>query len=168
MKGNTKNALETAVNSISKRRAFGAEITNTGPKRLKADFLSDWRSTEKVNVPMRTKQDNVKIEYDENSMEMQRGQNPRDFDFGPFTPANFPSSRVSENRKARRFQDLEHLASTYRPQYRNQGNILNFWLNFLKQMPSSNAIQGVISLKFRGILLTYNFHTHNSLLHFWS
>lgn len=122
MKENAKIALESAFDSSnSKRRAFGTEITNTCSKRFRADSVLDRRSTEKVNEPMETKHDNLKIEYDENSMKQHPEHNSKDFLFGPFTPASVPSIKVPTNKTMRRVQDWEHLASTYRPQYRNQG-----------------------------------------------
>lgn len=41
--------------------------------------------------------------------------------FGPFAPISTPTAGDAANKKVRQVQDWESLASTYRPQYRNQG-----------------------------------------------
>ncbi|KAM7508096.1 hypothetical protein LguiA_018549 [Lonicera macranthoides] len=118
LKGHLKNGLDTSSDSNeSKKRVFGTEITNTDSKRYKAESI-DWKSKEKVNVAMHTKKDgDLKDEYDENSMKQ---NSSKDFVFGPFSPATVPKAAVSGNKNVKRVQDWENLASTYRPQYRNQ------------------------------------------------
>lgn len=73
---------------------------------------------------MHTKKDgDLKDEYDENSMKQ---SSSKDFVFGPFSPATVPKAAVSGNKNVKRVQDWENLASTYRPQYRNQGSSYEF------------------------------------------
>ena len=79
---------------------FGTDITNTLPKKYKADSSLEWNSNQK---------------------EQQGKHSSKGFVFGPFTPAKVAEGGDSENKNVSRAQDLEDLASSYRPQYRNQG-----------------------------------------------
>lgn len=44
-------------------------------------------------------------------------------EFGPFAPISRSNVEDAANKRARHIQDWESLASTYRPQYRNQGTL---------------------------------------------
>ncbi|GJV62490.1 E2F transcription factor-like E2FF isoform X1 [Tanacetum coccineum] len=121
---NTKSlALDT---NNSKRRAFGTDITNyTDSKRYRMDSSSDW-SSKGVTVAMHRNIDCVKFEHDENITMLQQPQrNPKEFVFGPFTPATAHRAGTSGNKRVTQTQDWENLADTYRPQYRNKGTFLN-------------------------------------------
>lgn len=122
MKQNSSSALEIGSNSYdTRRRVFGSEITNTASKRFKENSLSNCRSGENVSMPTYAKQHNVKTENDETSMKQQQRHQSKSFVFGPFTPASVRNLDAPENKKVKRIQDWEQLASTYFPRYQNQG-----------------------------------------------
>ncbi|KAK1383733.1 hypothetical protein POM88_021468 [Heracleum sosnowskyi] len=120
LKQNSSSALETGSGSYdTKRRVFGTEITNTASKRFKEKSLSSCRSSENVSMPTYDKQHNVKTENDENSMKQHQRYQSKGFVFGPFTPASVRDLDAPENKKVKRIQNWEQLASTYFP-YQNQ------------------------------------------------
>ncbi|KAL8124418.1 hypothetical protein AgCh_012168 [Apium graveolens] len=122
IKQNSSIALEIGSDSNdTRRRVFGSEITNTASKRFKEKSLSKCRSSENVIMPTYAEQHNVKKENDENSMKQQQRHQSKSFVFGPFTPASVRSLDAPENKKVKRVQDWEQLASTYFPRYQNQG-----------------------------------------------
>ncbi|GMP30419.1 hypothetical protein CsSME_00005095 [Camellia sinensis var. sinensis] len=117
--GSSKNGPTSLEFNDSKRRVFGAEITNTLSKKSKSESSIDCNSNEKADMPMLMKHNNSKDTHDRSSMEQQGRYSSKGFVFGPFTPASVPKVGDSGNKNERRVKDLEDLAS-YRPQYHNQ------------------------------------------------
>ncbi|XP_076930765.1 E2F transcription factor-like E2FF [Bidens hawaiensis] len=114
----TSKTLDT---NVSKRRAFGTDITNhDDSKRKQIDAMSDWSSKD-VTVAMHSNIDFMKVKYNENiTTQKQSSRNSKEFVFGPFTPATVPKVGTSGNKMIKRAQDWENMADTYRPQYCNK------------------------------------------------
>nr|GEU68654.1 E2F transcription factor-like E2FF isoform X1 [Tanacetum cinerariifolium] len=143
---NTKSlALDT---NNSKRRAFGTDITNyTDSKRYRMDSSSDWNS-KGVTVAMHRNIDCVKFEHDENITMLQQPQrNPKEFVFGPFTPATAHRAGTSGNKRVTQTQDWENLADSYRPQYRNKalndifGHYVEAWKSWYVEADEKKEVQ---------------------------
>lgn len=104
----------------SRKRKFGDDITNISFKRNKADSLKDGSSGQEVE-----KQTNQKDFVDEvetsKCSELESKQSAKIITFGPFAPVTQPKASDSQNNTENRNYDWESLASTYQPQYHNQG-----------------------------------------------
>ncbi|KAK9090541.1 hypothetical protein Sjap_023718 [Stephania japonica] len=98
-----------------KKRSFGAEITNISAKRMRVNPLFD----DKTNLKLQLQTMSDASVNDENRLE-QLKQNSKGVVFGPFGPAGLPKVSYDEMSRVRRVQDWESLASSHRPQYRNQ------------------------------------------------
>ncbi|XP_057491312.1 E2F transcription factor-like E2FF isoform X1 [Actinidia eriantha] len=129
LKGSSKNGPATALDlNESKKRVFGTDITNTLPKKYKADSSLDWNSNQK---------------------EQKGKHSSKGFVFGPFTPAKVAEGGDPENKNVSRAQDLEDLASSYRPQYRNQalselfGHYVAAWKSWYVEADETKQIQEV-------------------------
>ena len=96
LKGNSKGPATALDLKESKKRVFGTDVTNTLPKKYKADSSLDWNSNQK---------------------EQHGKHSSKGIVFGPFTPAKVAEGGDSEDKNVRR----EDLASFYRPRYHNQG-----------------------------------------------
>ncbi|KAF5956992.1 hypothetical protein HYC85_004217 [Camellia sinensis] len=117
--GSSKNGPTSLKFNDSKRRVFGAEITNTLSKKSKSESSIDCNSNEKADMPMLMKHNNLKDKHDRSSLEQQGRYSSKGFVFGPFTHDSVPKVGDSGNKNERQVKDLEDLAS-YRPQYHNQ------------------------------------------------
>lgn len=98
----------------SRKRSFGADVTNISFKRNKVDSsiggqIKHARSAHEVDVSV---------------LEEDSKDTSKSYQFGPFAPVTVARVGDSGNSNPRRFHDWESLASTYRPQYQNQGTIL--------------------------------------------
>lgn len=103
---------DSLVLSESKKRMFGTDLTNNTTKRFKVD--EDTIQVLKPHNPVRVKHEK------ENEDERTRTA-AKSYQFGPFAPANVPKVGDSHDEKGKQVVDWESLASTYRPQYHNQG-----------------------------------------------
>lgn len=122
IQGKPTRGFCTALNvKDSKRRVFGSDITNTGFKRSKADYLLRRKLNEKENIQKFANWENMKDENDKISIERRQKLGTNDFVFGPFTPASVVNNKISENRNIAQIQDWDNLASLYHPRYCNQG-----------------------------------------------
>lgn len=110
-KPNNRSA-DSVIISESKKRTFGTDLTNTSSKRFKVD--DDMLHVLKPHSIVCVKQES------ENEDERTRITG-KSYQFGPFAPANAPKVGDSEGDKGNQAVDWESLASTYRPQYHNQG-----------------------------------------------
>ncbi|XP_057482590.1 E2F transcription factor-like E2FF isoform X2 [Actinidia eriantha] len=126
--GSSKNGPATALDlKESKKRVFGTDVTNTLPKKYKADSSLDWNSNQK--------EQHGKHSY-------------KGIVFGPFTPAKVAEGGDSEDKNVRR-EDLEDVVSSYRPQYRNQALIDLFdhyvaaWKSWYVEAAETKQIQEV-------------------------
>ncbi|KAF5202640.1 E2f transcription factor-like e2fe [Thalictrum thalictroides] len=116
----------------SKKRVFGTDVTNTSYKRNKIDFTSDANVDQKMKVHMKC-EDLTDVDYP-NWMPRKHQpskQNPKGVVFGPFRPVELPKVGENEKKNVKKVQDWETLASSYRPQYHNQGIILLLKFNKL-------------------------------------
>ncbi|KAJ8546297.1 hypothetical protein K7X08_018880 [Anisodus acutangulus] len=104
----------------STRRTFGAEITNTIPKRCRADSSSDQMSNGQVKRLKVAKDDELKDKNKVTSTEQLNEHDTKEFVFGPFGPASLPKSGVSGKENLKQTQNWEELASKFRPQYQNK------------------------------------------------
>lgn len=94
-------------NSVEpKKRVFGREITNLTAKRNKTDCSSN------------CKQIGYK-KHDEENTEQESKPAASKYVFGPFSPTG--ASKKNNNVGKGRLLEIEALASTYQPQYCNQG-----------------------------------------------
>ncbi|XP_059294060.1 E2F transcription factor-like E2FF isoform X2 [Lycium ferocissimum] len=118
-KGNPGSPAATKSDD-STRRTFGADITNTIPKRCRADFSSDLMSNGQVKRLKVAKDEELKDKNQEISTEQLNEHDTKEFVFGPFGPASLPRSGVSGKEKLKQTQNWEELASKFRPQYQNK------------------------------------------------
>lgn len=100
----------------SKKRVFGTDITNNSFKRNKMDYTDD-------EMKSQVKSENCLDA--ETYIWMQPDQKlkctPKSVDFGPFRPINLPKVGDNGKNNVKKVQDWENIASSYRPQYHNQG-----------------------------------------------
>ncbi|MCD7451236.1 Transcription factor e2f8 [Datura stramonium] len=123
-KENQRSGSPAAAKSDdSTRRTFGAEITNTIPKRCRADSSSDLMSNGQVKRLKVAKDDELKDKNQEMSTEQLNERGTKDFVFGPFGPASLSRSGVSGKENSKQIQNWEDLASKYHPRYQNKAAI---------------------------------------------
>lgn len=103
--------IDSLISSDSKKRIFGTDLTNATMKRLKVD-----EGTSQVLKP----QNQVRVKHEKEN-EDERITAANSYQFGPFAPANVPKVGDSHDGKGKQAVDWESLASSYRPQYHNQG-----------------------------------------------
>lgn len=117
-----KAELESASND-SRKRMFGSDLTNTTFKSTKVED-GDLNVNSKVQKQMKC--DNLGNEVDRKNFEHDLKPSSKSYQFGPFAPASLPKAGVSRDRSSPQVHDWERLASTYRPQYQNQGIISRY------------------------------------------
>ena len=99
------------IQSDSKKRIFGTDLTNATTKRLRMD-------EDRFKILKAHNQVQVKHEKQNENERITVGKS---YQFGPFAPANVPEVGESHDGKGNEAVDWESLASSYRPQYHNQG-----------------------------------------------
>ncbi|KAJ9163697.1 hypothetical protein P3X46_023337 [Hevea brasiliensis] len=100
----------------SRKRTFGADVTNICFKRNKVDSSADGEKSNNLKLPNQIKVENVVTIADTSTS----GQDfPTSYQFGPFAPVTVAKVGGSDN-KLTQTHDWESLASTYRPHYHNQ------------------------------------------------
>lgn len=92
----------------------------------------DRNSNKTVDMITHSKDNSVENVHDGNEQEQQPKHSAKSFVFGPFSPVGV--LRVG-NRNEKQPKDWENLASTFRPQYHNQGIFVDFILNRLMTCP---------------------------------
>eukprot|EP00268_Persea_americana_P011901 TRINITY_DN14990_c0_g1_i10.p1 TRINITY_DN14990_c0_g1~~TRINITY_DN14990_c0_g1_i10.p1 ORF type:complete len:375 (+),score=102.30 TRINITY_DN14990_c0_g1_i10:294-1418(+) len=106
----------------SKKREFGSDITNLEfTKRSRLISLVDDKPIKaqmKHEDPSSQRHLNQMLEHQHQQQQQQA--NSKGYVFGPFQPV----LQDTEKKSLRSARDLEAFASSYRPQYHNQGNIL--------------------------------------------
>lgn len=103
--------VDSLISSDSKKRIFGTDLTNATTKRLKVD--------EGTSQVLKS-QNQVRVKHEKEN-EDERIAAAKSYQFGPFAPANVPKVGDSHDGKGKQAVDWESLASSYRPQYHNQG-----------------------------------------------
>ncbi|KAL3618804.1 E2F/DP winged-helix DNA-binding domain [Castilleja foliolosa] len=112
LNGKPQNGVPNNSGSTeSKKRVFGADITNVAAKRFKVD--EDANHILKPHNPTRVKHE-TESEDERTRMAM------KGYHYGPFAPANVPKVGVTPDERGKQVVDWESLASAYRPQYHNQ------------------------------------------------
>ncbi|XP_015879213.3 E2F transcription factor-like E2FF isoform X2 [Ziziphus jujuba] len=120
-KGKLKNGFDTASEiNEPKKRVFGSDITNYNSKRNKTNSVVGWKSSKETSVRMHNKLVDLEHEYDENELKQHPRHKSTGIDFGPFAPVSVLKARDAAFKNVKQVQDMESLASTYRPQYHNQ------------------------------------------------
>lgn len=115
LNGKPENRTADSVTlSDSKKRIFGTDLTNATTKRLKTD-----EGTFRVLKP----HSQVRVKQEKEN-EDEREAVEKSYQFGPFAPAPVPCVGDSNDGKGNQAVDWESLASSYRPQYHNQGTFL--------------------------------------------
>ncbi|CAN4082521.1 unnamed protein product [Withania somnifera] len=115
----TGGSPAAAKSDDSMRRTFGADITNTIPKRCRDDSSSDLMSNGQVKRLKVAKDDEFK-DKNQMSAEQLNERGTKDFVFGPFGPSSLPRSGASGKENLKQILNLEDLASKYHPQYQNK------------------------------------------------
>lgn len=101
--------------SESKKRVFGTDLTNTAAKRFKIEV-----NAHQMRKPLNAVRVKQEIETEDERMRVAG----KSYQFGPFAPASVPRIGNSQD-DGKQAVDWESLASTYRPQYHNQGTDLH-------------------------------------------
>ncbi|KAF6157288.1 hypothetical protein GIB67_004226 [Kingdonia uniflora] len=97
----------------SMKRAFGADITNVDCKRNKMTNLT--------GEPNQMKCEDIENGSEDYPAQHQQAKHTAaGVVFGPFTPMGIPKVSDKGKTTVKKVQDWESLASSYRPQYRNQ------------------------------------------------
>ncbi|XP_062106755.1 E2F transcription factor-like E2FF isoform X2 [Humulus lupulus] len=119
--GKTKNEIDTSDTNQPKKRVFGADITNYNSKRKRGDTAEDCKSNqEKSKQTIANSTELEQNECDDEEVKQHPKYASKGIVFGPFAPISLPMEGDAANKRVRQVQDWESLASTYRPQYRNQ------------------------------------------------
>lgn len=133
LKGKSENQAANASEdnlgcNQSRKRVFGTELTNTTTKRCKVDKLTDASGDSmKSKLAAQVKCDDLENEFDRPKQDLGSRTNKKSYQFGPFAPVTVPKFEASESGERRKMiRELESLASTYHPQYHNQGIDFNF------------------------------------------
>ncbi|PON59399.1 E2F Family [Parasponia andersonii] len=122
--GKPKNEIDTSdINDSNepKKRAFGTDVTNCNFKRKREVTAVDCKSNQETGRQTNTKSTELEQhEYDGEEVKQHPKHASRGIVFGPFAPVSMPKVGDAANKNMRQDQNWESLASTYRPQYRNQ------------------------------------------------
>lgn len=74
-------------------------------------------------MQMQVKREVLGNEFDKTNLERDSRECSKSYQFGPFAPVSVSKAIATENRKVKQVHDWESLASTFRPEYHNQGTI---------------------------------------------
>ncbi|KAF7819645.1 E2F transcription factor-like E2FF [Senna tora] len=114
----SRGSEDTLHQRASKKRVFGAEITNSSLKRSRTDPLMD-SQLHNENKPVYENQvgsENVNMGK---TLEHPPKSNSKAIDFGPFAPSKLRRDDP-EHRPMRQVHDMENMISKHRPEYHNQ------------------------------------------------
>lgn len=117
---NHGSAHDSVTNELRKR-TFGSDVTNISFKRNKMDSSIGGNLNLSFNKQKQVKQESFVHEIDRSTLEEDSKDSHKSYQFGPFAPATISRVGASEINNQKRVHDWESLASTYRPQYQNQG-----------------------------------------------
>ncbi|XP_043806261.1 E2F transcription factor-like E2FE isoform X2 [Manihot esculenta] len=100
----------------SRKRKFGADVTNICFKRSQVDSSADGDRNDNLKLPNQIKVENVVTMADRSTS----GQDSsKSYHFGPFAPVTVAKVGGSDN-KVTQTHDWDSLESTYRPRYHNE------------------------------------------------
>ncbi|XP_021669663.2 LOW QUALITY PROTEIN: E2F transcription factor-like E2FE [Hevea brasiliensis] len=115
LRGKPESGSDDAL-AESRKRTFGADVTNICFKRNKVDSSPDGDRNDNLKLQNQIKVENEVTIADRSAL-CQDFSNS--YQFGPFAPATVAKVGGSDN-KATQTHDWDSFASTYRPQYHNQ------------------------------------------------
>ncbi|GMN42425.1 hypothetical protein TIFTF001_011634 [Ficus carica] len=118
-KANDKTGAASDVNE-PRKRGFGTDITNHGNKRKREVTEVDCKSSLERSGQMHDRLIEPEHESDSEEVKEYSKHLSKGIEFGPFAPISVAKVEDAANKRARQVGDWETLASTYRPQYRNQ------------------------------------------------
>ncbi|TYJ98587.1 E2F transcription factor-like E2FE isoform X2 [Cucumis melo var. makuwa] len=122
----------------SNKRSFGSDITNNNLKRNRMPYSFDLNKS-----PNSQQQRHVQLEgcgVEVTGDDLERDLNSKSFKFGPFSPSVRVEARASKIEAKQSRNNWVSLASTYRPQYQNQGCLYVGCANSDLRRPSSWCI----------------------------
>lgn len=127
IKGKSEICADPMALHVSKKRAFGTELTNTMIKRSKVitKLDGDLGQASKAQFQPQIKCEPMEDEVPRSKFQVDAKTGVKSYQFGPFAPVNVSTLGVSEDNKAKSSHNWESLATTYRPQYHNQGTELH-------------------------------------------
>ncbi|XP_030493300.2 E2F transcription factor-like E2FE isoform X1 [Cannabis sativa] len=137
------SAHESVVTE-SKKRPFGADITNISFKRNKLDLGESLNMN--FSKQKQVKQESYVDEIDRITFEEDSNESTKSYQFGPFAPVTIARVGTSEN-NPRKVHDLEKLATIYRPQYQNQAlkdlfsHYMEAWKTWYSEVSEKNPIR---------------------------
>ena len=111
---------DSLILNESRKRTFGTDVTNISFKRNKVDSSINADISQGIKMHKQMKVDDLVKVVDRSNSENDAKPGPRSYEFGPFAPATVAEVDATKN-NVKRGHDWESLASTYRPQYHNQG-----------------------------------------------
>ncbi|KAK3035786.1 hypothetical protein RJ639_034602 [Escallonia herrerae] len=135
----------TLATDETKKRTFGTDLTNTSFKRSK---LASPYGAMPYQVVKPQSQMQVKCEIFEEGVDRSNlDQKVKNHQFGPFAPLNVPKVGAAEHNKVKQVHDWESLASTFCPQYHNQGlkdlfgHYMEAWKSWYSEVAGKNPVQ---------------------------
>ena len=127
-KGEVKNeSLHKSNLNESRKRMFGNDITNTSFKRNKMDLFIGKDLNQNLDMKNQVENASGLGQVDKTNSNQEKKQSSTSYQFGPFAPVCVPKVIAFGNNE-KQMHDWDGLATAYRPQYQNQGNILCFAL----------------------------------------
>ncbi|CAN1317488.1 E2F transcription factor-like E2FE [Linum perenne] len=137
------------ANCESRKRVFGADVTNISFKRKKLD--SSVHDDKIRNAKMHTDQvkvDDEVIGVEGANLSQESVHESRNYQFGPFAPAAVLRDSGAE-REATQIRDWDTLGSTFRPQYHNQAlrdlfvHYMEAWQSWYTEVSEKKPIQQI-------------------------
>ncbi|KAF4376605.1 hypothetical protein F8388_025476 [Cannabis sativa] len=119
----TKNEIDNTDSNQPIKRIFGADLTNYNFKRKREDTTEDCKSNQeksKQKICKSSELEQNECVCDDEEVKPRPKYASKGIVFGPFAPISLAMEGDAANKRVRQVQDWESLASTYRPQYRNQ------------------------------------------------
>lgn len=150
--GKSEISSDPLVVDVSKKRAFGTDLTNTTVKRSKVTPKLDGNIGQSTKAQFLTQ---VKSEPLEDEVHGYRFLvdtkiGTKNYEYGPFAPpVSVPPATVSEDNKAKSIHDLGSLAAAYRPLYHNQAlrdlfkHYVEAWKSWYVKAVEENPVQTI-------------------------
>ncbi|XP_062116396.1 E2F transcription factor-like E2FE [Humulus lupulus] len=146
-RANHNSSAHDSVVTESRKRSFGADITNISFKRNKMDSLVGESLNMNFSKQKQVKQESYVEEIDRITFEEDSNESTKSYQFGPFAPVTIARVGASENNNPRKVHDWEKLASIYRPQYQNQAlndlfsHYMEAWKTWYSEVAEKNPIK---------------------------
>ncbi|KAL5816367.1 hypothetical protein ACOSQ3_024745 [Xanthoceras sorbifolium] len=137
---------DSLILNESRKRTFGADVTNISFKRNKVDSSINGDISQGVKMHKQMKVDDLVKVVDRSSSENDAKPGPRSYEFGPFAPASVAEVDAAKN-NVKREHDWESLASIYRPQYHNQAlrdlfsHYVEAWKSWYTEVAGKQTVQ---------------------------